>query len=110
MEYYVCRENGEPVNVLVWFGNQKVQGCSNALILESGDLVLLKEVRRYSAQDIRRLGDGMGKHYRAWIQEFGPADLPRDSLRCGLWKWQQRREWWQNLKNAIMKGKVGGRL
>ena len=100
MEYYICRESGEPVNILVWFGGQEIQGCSNALILESGDLILLKEVKRYSAQDRERFGDGTGKHYRAWTQEFG-SNYASELLRCGVRKWQHRNEWWRNLKEQL---------
>ena len=83
MEYYVCR-NGQPVNILVWLGSQEIQGCSNALILEGGDLVLLKEVKRYTAQELDQLD---------WIEEFGSAGYPRASLRSGLRKLERKEEW-----------------
>jgi len=80
MHYDVTRENGEIVNVMIWFGDGGgLNGCNNALLLYGGDLVLLKTEKVIPEHKWRMLL----KDYQAWVQEFGTGYVS-DLLRGGL--------------------------
>ena len=79
MPYYVTRENGEIINVLAWFGNSTIDGCHNALLLEGGDIVLLKTERVIRFDEVAKLKDD----YHEWCKVFG-GGYASDELRCAL--------------------------
>ncbi len=79
MHYNVTRENGEVVNVLAWFGNSEIEGCHNALLLEGGDIVLLKTEQVIRFDEVAKLRSD----YQAWYKVFG-GGYASDILRAAL--------------------------
>jgi hypothetical protein len=41
-------------DMLVWLGNQPIQGCEDVLLLASGDVLFLKPVAVLKASDVRQ--------------------------------------------------------
>ena len=83
MIYHVSRPDGTIVNALVWFGNSELDGCTHALVLQSGDLVLLKTEKIYNSSERKEFGYGHGEQYAAWCTEFGTG-YASELLRAGL--------------------------
>jgi hypothetical protein len=48
-------------NILIWLGNQSIHGCSNVLILSSGDVIFLKNEREEVGTQLKTDIEAMDK-------------------------------------------------
>ena len=82
MIYHVKRPgNDEIVNVLVWFGNSSIDGCTNALLLHGGEAVLLEPKKRFAFRELAELAQLENR--KKWLSVFG-SNHATDLLRAGI--------------------------
>jgi len=85
---YDVKRGDRLVNRMLWLGNQRVQGCENAMYLAGGDLILLKTVKRYSPTEL----DELASSTRRWGEEFGYNEVANELRNLvGRSVWQQHR-------------------
>jgi len=60
-----------------WFHGQKLKGCENAIVLDNGDVLLVKTVERIPN------GFDLLDNYTDWLETFG-AGMVSEQIRATL--------------------------